>query len=47
MLKTKVINQLFNQFENYKKYKNPYIGEDKEKFIQQTFDISYTSLFLV
>ena len=41
MLKTKVINQLFNQFENYKKYKNPYIGEDKEKFIQQTFDIIF------
>ena len=41
MLTTKVINQLYNQFDNYKKYENPYIGEDKEKFIQQTFDIIF------
>ena len=39
MLTSKVINQLYNQFINYKKYENPYSGKNKENFIQQTFDI--------
>ena len=39
MLSSNVINQLYNQFENYKGYKNPYQGDNKDKFIKQTFDI--------
>ena len=39
MLKSNVINQLFNQFENYKDYYNPYYGKNKDKFINQVFDI--------
>ena len=39
MLKSNVINQLYNQIENYKDYKNPYQGDNKDKFISQVFDI--------
>lgn len=39
MLKSNVINQLYNVFENYKDYNNPYQGENKDKFINQIFDI--------
>ena len=39
MLKSNVINQLYNKFENYKDYNNPYYGENKDKFINQVFDI--------
>ena len=41
MLKSKLSDQLFNQFDNYKKYKNPFIQENGDKFINQTFDITY------
>ena len=39
ILKSNVINQLYNKFENYKDYNNPYYGENKDKFIKQVFDI--------
>ena len=39
MLKTNVIYQLYNQFEHFKSYKNPYQGDKKDKFIEQTFKV--------
>ena len=39
MLKTNVIDQLYNQFEHFKSYKNPYQGDKKDKFIEQTFKV--------
>ena len=39
MLKSNVINQLYNQLENFKLYTNPYHGSKKDKFIEQTFQI--------
>ena len=36
MLKSNIINDLYNQYENFKNFSNPY---KKEEFINQTFDI--------
>ncbi len=37
MLASNVINELYNKL--YEEYENPYQGDDKYKFIKQTFDI--------
>ena len=39
MLTSNVVNQLYNQYENYKAYNNPFQSEKKEQFLKQTFDI--------
>lgn len=37
MLASNVINELYNKL--YEEYENSYQGDDKYKFIKQTFDI--------
>ena len=39
MLCSKTTKELFYQFVNYKDYEYPYIGQNKDKFLSQTFDI--------
>ena len=39
MLSSKTTKELFYQFINYKDYEYPYIGQNKDKFLSQTFDI--------
>ena len=41
MLSSKTISELFRQYFNFSDYICPYSGEEKEKFINQTFDIIY------
>ena len=41
MLSSKTISELFGQYVNFSDYICPYSGEEKEKFINQTFDIIY------
>lgn len=39
MLSSNVINELYNQFENYKDYYNPFQSDKKDDFIEQTFKV--------
>ena len=41
MLSSKTISELFDQYVSFNSYFCPYIGDEKENFVSQTFDIIY------